>query len=737
MSTITYKQIITYFSSIAFHHEQIKSFGFGDLKQLTNDVITKQEPQYVRMYIVPENVEFNQNHIHYNYNVIIMDKLEDDLSNQREVMSDTLAIAMDVWTVFWQSYQAQYGDFSEIIVGDWEPQVQPWLENFETVLCGWTLHIKMSAPFDYNSCNLPLNPNYSFSQDQSFSSWEQIVQDWENFSNAHEQIRSFGVGDIKQLTNDVITKKEPLYPRIYFVPDMARFNPNHMHITWKVIICDIVNSDLSNQQEVWSDTLEIAKDFYAKAYLSDYDVEWDANLDPWFEETETGLAGWTLTISVQQKFDYNRCVLPVSLFNTFRTPVWITYSNNSDSLELTKLDLCGKTWFPGDNPDAAGSVLGYIDESQLPIGQNITIYKTPDVSDSTRQTFDVNFLPYVGITLPTGGTQNPDNYVENIVYINSYSNIQNWYSCQAQPTVTPTVTPTPTQTFIPTPTPTPTNNVPLVNCNNLVYLDISNTGTLRYFSCLLNDYVDTVINSTGEYIIEECCVLQSIIGIDGLTFSITNNGIDCSGKWKDQGITYQFPLVVWGTFDPIIPTPTPSPSVTPTLTVTPSHSPTPTPTITPSATLNINAPMYRLKYVTSKINPSQQSYSIGVHGSFNNNDNYLSFNYPNYNTTLAGPVDSPSGTTTSYTEYVPIQFSGQNIILDVYETLTRVELIPSTSSTSRSCKVYVNNSLITEEDFNTNIKLSYNPLNQNFENLSPITIYNGDLITIEINNIFT
>jgi hypothetical protein len=29
------------------------------------------------------------------------------------------------------------------------------------------------------------------------------------------------------------------------------------------------------------------------------------------EKSETILGGWTLTISIQQKFDYNRCVLPM------------------------------------------------------------------------------------------------------------------------------------------------------------------------------------------------------------------------------------------------------------------------------------------------------------------------------------------------------------------------------------------------------------------------------------------
>lgn len=311
---LNYKQLVSYFGQIAYHHEQINSFGVGDFEQLTNDVITKQEPKYTRMYVIPENVEFNQNHIHYNFSIVIMDKVEEDLSNLEEVMSDTLEICTDIWTIFWQSYTAQQGDFSKIVVGDWEPNIHPFTERFETILGGWTLHMKMSAPFDYNSCDLPMEP-FNFPQDESFSSYKQILDDWQQFSENHKQLRSYGFGDGSQLTNDIITKKEPEYPRIYFIPDTTRLNENHYHITWNVIVCDKIEEDQSNQIEVLSDCLEICKDFYSKAYLSDYDVEWDAVLNPWLEETESTLAGWSFNISVQQKFDYNRCVLPTTNFS--------------------------------------------------------------------------------------------------------------------------------------------------------------------------------------------------------------------------------------------------------------------------------------------------------------------------------------------------------------------------------------------------------------------------------------
>ena len=108
MININYKQILTYFSSIAYHHEQINSFGIGDLTQCTMDVTTKQEPRYTRMYIVPETVQFNENEIAYNFAVVIMDKVEDDLSNLSEVLSDTLETTKDIWTVFWQAYLAHH-----------------------------------------------------------------------------------------------------------------------------------------------------------------------------------------------------------------------------------------------------------------------------------------------------------------------------------------------------------------------------------------------------------------------------------------------------------------------------------------------------------------------------------------------------------------------------------------------------------------------------------------------------
>jgi|688.fasta_scaffold02579_36 hypothetical protein len=315
-SSINYKQIVADLSSIAYHHQQIKSFGFGDLAQCTNDIVTKQEPEYQRMYVVPGDVKLDENYLNYRFSIIIMDRVDDDQSNQAEVMSDTLRTIMDVWTVLLQSYTAQQGDFSWYLVVNENPDVIPFLERFETILGGWTLNVSFQVAFDYNSCTPPVTGNFQFPEDQQYNSYKYILDEFQEFANLHQQVNSYGFGDIEQLTNDIITKQEPEYPRMYVLPDITLIQRSHIHLGWRVFFVDKLNNDISNFTDVLSDQLEIVKDFFAKLYLSDFDAGVEANVIPFYEKTETILSGWIIEFHFIQKYDYDRCVLPVLPFTT-------------------------------------------------------------------------------------------------------------------------------------------------------------------------------------------------------------------------------------------------------------------------------------------------------------------------------------------------------------------------------------------------------------------------------------
>lgn len=306
---VNFKQIIQDLSGIAYNHPQINSFGFGDITQITMDIETEKEPLYTKMYVIPGSVALNQNRLDYTFSIVILDRVNDDYSNQRDVMSDTLEIAKDIFTILYQSYTAQYGNFSVDYEPLWNPNVTPFLERFETILGGWTLNLTIEQPFDYNTCVLPIS-GLTLPPSVNVVNYKQILQDFEEIARAHEQINSYGYGDITQITMDVETEVEPLYTRMYVVPGDTTLAENELIYNFQIIIADRLEDDYSNQKDLMNDTLEICKDIFTVLYLSEYESTWGPAVDPFLERFETILGGWTLNLQITQPFDYNRCVLP-------------------------------------------------------------------------------------------------------------------------------------------------------------------------------------------------------------------------------------------------------------------------------------------------------------------------------------------------------------------------------------------------------------------------------------------
>jgi len=220
-----------------------------------------------------------------------------------------LEIAKDIFTILYQSYTSQYGDFTLYYEPEWGPNVTPFLERYETILGGWTLNVTINQPFDYNNCVLPFS-GLSLPTSVNVVNYKQIIEDLEDIANTHEQVNSFGYGDLTQLTMDVQTKQEPEYTRLYVLPADTILDENQLTLNFTIIVADKLEDDYSNQRDVLSDTLEIIKDVYTVLYLSEYETEWGASVEPFLERFESVLAGWTMNITLTQPFDYNRCVLP-------------------------------------------------------------------------------------------------------------------------------------------------------------------------------------------------------------------------------------------------------------------------------------------------------------------------------------------------------------------------------------------------------------------------------------------
>lgn len=161
-----------------------------------------------------------------------------------------------------------------------------------------------------------------------------IIDDFELLVEKHKQLKSFGVGDIRDLITltqnrdgeDNTEKNEaPMYPLLYVIPQIANRDGGQITYNFNVLVCDIDNVKNKNiQVDLWSDTLEIAEDIVAQFsysvnqqqgnYYDKYDVVLPVNITPFNEQYEDKLFGWNIALQIVVDKPLNRCIAP---FNTF------------------------------------------------------------------------------------------------------------------------------------------------------------------------------------------------------------------------------------------------------------------------------------------------------------------------------------------------------------------------------------------------------------------------------------
>lgn len=145
---VTYNSIVRDIRNFFQHHLQVHQF-----LHLTQWDEESRENLYVTALLVPQQSNINNTQIDLNFNLFIVDLLNSDRSNQRDVFDDTLSIVQD--------FVAYFSDNGCI---DWDMNqnatVQPITEKpFDDVLSGWVLNFTVSIPFSKSVCDLPLDTN--------------------------------------------------------------------------------------------------------------------------------------------------------------------------------------------------------------------------------------------------------------------------------------------------------------------------------------------------------------------------------------------------------------------------------------------------------------------------------------------------------------------------------------------------------------------------------------------------
>tara|TARA_R100000808_G_C2146531_1_gene154463 strand:- start:2404 stop:2901 length:498 start_codon:yes stop_codon:yes gene_type:complete len=155
-NNITYKQMINTFSDIATNHLQIQSFNSGSLDDV--DIEKLDADKFPLMYITPLPVSVDAQTLTYSFDVIIADRIQEDMADIDDAYSETLLIIKDVISNFRQATQTEsWADQRTDI--DLPLNLTPFTSRFANLLTGWGGTFNIVVNNENNLCAVPQTNN--------------------------------------------------------------------------------------------------------------------------------------------------------------------------------------------------------------------------------------------------------------------------------------------------------------------------------------------------------------------------------------------------------------------------------------------------------------------------------------------------------------------------------------------------------------------------------------------------
>lgn len=139
------------------------------------------------------------------------------------------------------------------------------------------------------------------------TTYNEIIKYLNDLADAHEQIRSFGVGDTWDLT------EQEQYIIMWVVPQRSRIDivNKAQYLAFTIFFLDLVHQDKSNESDVTSDTLQVATDILSQLQQpQDFTIENSPSINWVTDSHPAQLTGWELTIEIRIDYLSTHCGLP-------------------------------------------------------------------------------------------------------------------------------------------------------------------------------------------------------------------------------------------------------------------------------------------------------------------------------------------------------------------------------------------------------------------------------------------
>jgi hypothetical protein len=194
----SYNALIDRFKAFASGHFILKRFSHGQIE--VSDL--EKFGEYPFMHVVPSNVTYAKGMKTFSFQIVLADMPRDKEEKpeyQREVLSDLQRIAEDLIAEI-TNHRVLFGDL--ITVNN--VSLEPFLEEFQHTLTGWTISLDLLVPYYWDACSIPAEWNDMFESSTG------------------------GTGSILTFT-DSITRDENGFVRL--VNDEAEPSPNYYYGT--------------------------------------------------------------------------------------------------------------------------------------------------------------------------------------------------------------------------------------------------------------------------------------------------------------------------------------------------------------------------------------------------------------------------------------------------------------------------------------------------------------------------
>lgn len=157
MSNIqSYNALIDRFKAFAAGHFILKRFSHGQIE--VSDL--EKFGEYPFMHVIPSNVTYSQGMKTFSFQIVLADlprDKEDKTEYQREVLSDLQRIAEDLIAEI-TNHRVLFGDLITVQ----NVSLEPFLEEFQHTLTGWTISLDLLVPYYWDACSIPAEWNDMF-----------------------------------------------------------------------------------------------------------------------------------------------------------------------------------------------------------------------------------------------------------------------------------------------------------------------------------------------------------------------------------------------------------------------------------------------------------------------------------------------------------------------------------------------------------------------------------------------